>query len=83
MLSIGSVSSGYIALGIFQLAQRAGKSEVDAFSAEIKSTKVPTADGPIPMANWLNENEEWRLFAGFFENWAANKPFPRIKGVTL
>src|SRR5260370_2567321 len=78
MLSIGSVSSGYIALGIFQLAQRAGKSEVDAFSAEIKSTKVPTADGPIPMANWLNENEEWRLFAGFFENWASNKPFPRM-----
>jgi hypothetical protein len=34
------------------------------------------------MANWLNENEEWRLFAAFFENFKLSKPFPRIKGVT-
>ena len=45
---------------------------------------VPTwRDGPVPMANWLNANKEWRLFAGFFENWVTNKLFPRIKGVTI
>ena len=83
MLVIGPVASGSVALGIFQLAQLAGSAEVDAFAAEIRSTTIKTADGPVPMANWLNANEEWRLFAGFFENWVTNKPFPRIKGVTM
>ncbi len=83
MLSIGPFASGSVALGIFQLAQRAGSAEVDAFVAEIKSTTIKTTEGPVPMANWMNANEEWGLFAGFFENWMTNKPFPRIKGVTL
>jgi peptidoglycan/xylan/chitin deacetylase (PgdA/CDA1 family) len=83
MLSIGPVLAGGMAIGILQLAQRAGKAEVDSFISEIKNTTIRTPDGPIPMANWLNANEEWRLFAGFFENWVTNKPFPRIKGVTL
>lgn len=83
MLGIGPVLSGRVAIGIFQLAQRAGSAEVTSFAAEIKSTSVRTASGPIPMANWLNASEQWRLFAGFFENWAASRPFPRVKGVTL
>jgi hypothetical protein len=83
MLGIGPVLSGSLAIGILQLAQRAGSAEVNAFIAEIKNTTVQSADGPIPMANWLNASEEWRLFAGFFENWATNRPFPHIRGVTL
>lgn len=79
----GPVVCGSVALGVMMLAQRAGKTEVDAFVAEIKATKVQTPDGPVPLANWLNANEEWRLFSGFFENWMTNAPFPRIKGVTL
>jgi hypothetical protein len=35
------------------------------------------------MANWMSANPEWRLFTTFFENWLTNKPFPRIKGVTI
>lgn len=83
MSSFGPYVSGSLAIGIFQLAQRAGSNEVSAFIAEIKNTQVPTAGGPIPMANWMNANEEWRLFAWFFENWATDRPFPHIKGVTL
>ncbi len=82
MLAIGPFLSGAVALGIFQLAQRAGSAEVAAFAAEIKSTQVATSDGPVPLANWMLANKEWGLFAGFFENWATNQPFPRIKGVT-
>jgi len=83
MLDIGPVISGYLVIGIFQLAQRAGSAEVNSFVAEIKSTTIQTKDGPIPMANWLNANEQWRLFSSFFENWITNRPFPRIKGVTI
>lgn len=81
--SIGPVLAGSVAIGIFQLAQRAGGTEAADFAAEIKRTKVPTPDGDVPLANWLMANDEWSLFAGFFENWATNKPFPRIKGVTM
>jgi hypothetical protein len=83
MLGVGPVLSGSVAIGIIQLAQRAGSGEVKAFVAEIKSTTVQTATGPVPMANWLNAHREWRLFATFFENWETNQPFPRIKGVTI
>lgn len=83
MLSFGPYVSGAAAIGIFQLAQRAGSAEVAAFAAEIKATKVTTKDGDVPMANWLNAYPEWRLFATFFENWSTAKPFPRIKGVTI
>lgn len=83
MLALGPYISGSVALGIFQLAQRAGSTEVNNFISDIKNTTVQTADGLIPMANWLNANEEWRLFAWFLETWTTNKPFPRIKGVTL
>jgi hypothetical protein len=82
-LSMGPVFAGSVAIGIFQLAQQAGPAEVSAFAAEIKSTTVTTPEGTMPLANWLNASEEWRLFSLFFENWAAVKPFPRIKGVTL
>jgi hypothetical protein len=37
----------------------------------------------VPLANWLNGSEDWRIFAGFFENWATQRPFPKIKGVTI
>jgi peptidoglycan/xylan/chitin deacetylase (PgdA/CDA1 family) len=83
MLSFGPYISGSVAIGIFQMAQQAGAAEVSAFAAEIKATTVKTADGMIPMANWMNANPEWRLFTTFFENWTTNKPFPRIKGVTI
>jgi peptidoglycan/xylan/chitin deacetylase (PgdA/CDA1 family) len=83
MLSIGPYLSGAVALGIFQLAQRAGTAEVDAFITEIRRTTIQTQNGPIPMANWMNANPEWRLFASFFENWRTNRPFPRIPGLTI
>jgi peptidoglycan/xylan/chitin deacetylase (PgdA/CDA1 family) len=83
MLSVGPFISGSVALGIFRLAQRAGAAEVSAFAAEIKGTTIQTKDGPIPMANWMNVNQEWGLFSMFFENWMTNKPFPKIKGVTI
>jgi len=83
MLSFGPYISGAVALGIFQLAQQAGGAEVSAFAAEIKATRIKTATGDIPMANWMNANPEWSLFTTFFENWTTNKPFPRIKGVTI
>lgn len=82
MLVIGPQLSASVAIGIFQLAQRAGQSEVNAFISEIKATKVSTKSGIIPMANWLNASADWRLFANFLENWLTKKPFPRIKGVT-
>ncbi|MFP5246205.1 MAG: hypothetical protein ACLGH0_05880, partial [Thermoanaerobaculia bacterium] len=82
-LSVGPYFSGFMALGIFQLAQRAGNAEVMKFAAEIKATKVSTKDGDVPLANWMQMNEEWRLFTTFFENWMTNKPFPKIKGVTI
>jgi hypothetical protein len=66
-----------------QIAQRAGQAEVDAFIAEIRSTTVQTADGPVPLANWMNANPEWSLFAGFYENWRTQQPFPRVRGVTI
>ncbi|MGA7203886.1 MAG: polysaccharide deacetylase family protein, partial [Specibacter sp.] len=77
MLSMGPYLSGSVAVGIFQLAQKAGPGEVLAFAAEIKATKVTVDGQDIPMANWMNDNPEWRLFAGFFENWATRVPFPR------
>ncbi len=83
MLSFGPWISGSVSIGIFKLAQLAGQQEVLAFAAEIKATKVKTADGEIPMANWMNSNPEWRIFVGFFENWVTEKPFPHIKGVTI
>ena len=82
MLGLGPFLSGAVAIGILQLAQRAGPAEVNAFVAEIKATTVRTSGGPVPLANWLVANEEWRVFAGFFENWMTNSPFPQIKGVT-
>jgi hypothetical protein len=82
MLAIGPVLSGAVAIGIFQMAQSAGSAEVMAFAAEIKATQVQTPTGPVPMANWMNAHEEWRIFTTFFENWMTKKPFPRIKGVT-
>ncbi len=81
--SYGGFLAGSVALGILQMAQRAGKAEVDAFVKEIRDTQVDTAKyGKVPLANWMMDNPEWRLFAGFYENWATSKPFPRIKGVT-
>ena len=86
--SYGPVLCAGVAIGILQLAQRAGPAEVDAFVAEIRTTTVETVDPSglrdrVKLANWLNASEEWRLFSGFFENWVLQKPFPRIKGVTL
>ncbi|MBL8058456.1 MAG: polysaccharide deacetylase family protein [Anaerolineales bacterium] len=83
MLNFGPYLSGAVALGIFQMAQLAGRAEVSAFAAEIKATQVKTKDGLIPMANWMNAYPDWRLFTTFFENWTTGKPFPRIKGVTI
>jgi len=83
MLSFGPFISGSVAIGIFKMAQQAGSAEVSAFAAEIKATKIKTVNGEVPMANWMNANPEWGLFASFFENWMTNKPFPRIKGVTI
>jgi hypothetical protein len=80
---IGPYASGSVAIGIFQLAQRAGPKEVDDFIAEVRSTSVQTDAGPTPLANWMAVNPEWSLFLGFYENWRSAKPFPRIKGVTL
>jgi peptidoglycan/xylan/chitin deacetylase (PgdA/CDA1 family) len=82
MAALGPFVSGQMAVRIFQLAQRVSAAEVNAFAAEIKGTKISTPDGPVPMANWLNANEEWRLFSSLFENWNTNAPFPRIPGVT-
>jgi hypothetical protein len=81
--SFGGYIAGSVAIGIFQLAQRAGSAEVDSFVKEIHDTQVDTPQGKIPLANWMNANPEWRLFSSFFENWVTNKPFPRIKGVTV
>jgi len=83
MLGIGPVLSGSLALGILQLAQAAGPAEVDAFISEIRTTTMATPSGRVPLANWMNANSDWRLFAGFYENWRTNRPFPRIPGVTL
>ena len=83
MLNFGPYISGMVAIGIFQLAQEAGGAEVSAFAAEIKATNVKTPEGDFPMAGWMNANPEWFMFANFFENWTTNKPFPRIKGVTI
>jgi peptidoglycan/xylan/chitin deacetylase (PgdA/CDA1 family) len=84
----GPVVCGSVAIGILQLAQRAGPAEVNAFLAEVRATTVEVvnykgAKERIPLANWLSANEQWRLFAGFYENWALQRPFPRIKGVTI
>lgn len=81
--SFGGFIAGSVAIGIFKMAQRAGSAEVDAFVKEIRDTKVDTPEGKIPMANWMNANPEWRLFSSFFENWVTQKPFPRIKGITI
>jgi peptidoglycan/xylan/chitin deacetylase (PgdA/CDA1 family) len=81
--NFGPYLSGAVAIGIFQLAQQAGSAEVSAFASEIKATTIKTPDGDVPMANWMSANPEWRLFTTFFENWLTNKPFPRIKGVTI
>jgi peptidoglycan/xylan/chitin deacetylase (PgdA/CDA1 family) len=83
MLMFGPYVSAMVAIGIFQLAQRAGRKEVMDFAAEIKATKVKTPNGDIPMANWLNAYPDWGLFSFFFENWTTNQPFPRVKGVTI
>jgi peptidoglycan/xylan/chitin deacetylase (PgdA/CDA1 family) len=82
---IGPYLSGSVAIGILQLAQRAGPKEVDDFLAEIRSTTVqtPPPTGAVPLANWMAVNPEWSLLLGFYENWRLNRPFPRIKGVTL
>lgn len=77
MSTMGPYLSGSVAVGIFELAQKAGPGEVSAFAAEIKATKVTVDGQDIPMANWMNANPEWRLFAGFYENWATRQPFPR------
>ena len=83
MSSFGPYLSGAVAIGIFQMAAAAGRSEVMNFAAEIKATKITTKDGEIPMSNWLDVYPEWTLFTTFFENWMTNKPFPHIKGVTI
>jgi peptidoglycan/xylan/chitin deacetylase (PgdA/CDA1 family) len=81
MLSFGPYLSGAIAIGIFQLAQKAGPADVAAFAAEIKSTRVRVGGNEVPMANWMNENPEWQLFSTFFENWSTQQPFPRGTGI--
>lgn len=64
---MGPFLSGSVTIGILQLAQRAGNAEVNAFMAEIKRTTIQTANGPVPMAKWLNANQEWRLFMKFMK----------------
>jgi hypothetical protein len=81
--AIGGDFAGSVAIGILQMAQRTGPTEVDVFLAEIRSTTVQTPTGPIPLANFMNANTEWRLFAGFYEDWRMRRPFPRIPGVTI
>jgi peptidoglycan/xylan/chitin deacetylase (PgdA/CDA1 family) len=80
--SYGPYLSGSLAIGIFQLAQRAGAHEVDDFITEIRTTTVPTPTGPVPLANWMAVNPQWSLFLGFYENWRLAKPFPRVKDAT-
>lgn len=84
-LTFGPYLSGAIALRIFQMAQKAGQPEVTAFIAEVKATtvKTPPPSGEVPLAGWMSANPEWSLFLNFFENWTLNKPFPKIKGVTI
>lgn len=83
-LSLGPYVSGSIAIGIFQMAQRAGGAEVDDFIAEIRSTSVQTPPtGAVPLAGWMAANPEWSLFLGFYENWRTRQPFPRTRGVTI
>ena len=82
-VSFGPFVSGAVALRIFQMAQQAGSAEVMAFAAEIKATTVKTPTGDVPMSGWMHAYPEWRLFANFFENWTLNKPFPKIKGITI
>jgi peptidoglycan/xylan/chitin deacetylase (PgdA/CDA1 family) len=60
---------GGMAVRIFQLAQRVGRAEVDAFAAEIRTAAVQTKDGPVPLANWMDANDEWNSFAFFFQAW--------------
>lgn len=74
--------AGSVALGIFALAQRVSSADVDAFITEIRTTSIDVAGMPVPMANWMCFNPEWRLFLGFYENWRNQRPFPR-GGVTL
>lgn len=81
--SIGGYLAGCVAIGIFQMAQKAGSAEVAAFVKEVHDTQVDTPHGKVPLSGWMHQNPEWRLFATFFDNWATNKPFPRIKGITI
>jgi peptidoglycan/xylan/chitin deacetylase (PgdA/CDA1 family) len=78
----GGYLAGSVAVGIFQLAQLAGPAEVMDFAAWIRATKVTTDQGEVPLANWMNANPDWSLFAAYFENFALNKPLPRVPGLT-
>lgn len=80
--SIGPILAGSTALGIFQLAQRAGPDEVTLFADELRSHKISTEHGDVPIANWMMANSDWALFVTFYENFATDKPFPKIPGVT-
>src|SRR5260370_233473 len=55
-----------------------GSGEGSGFATEIRETKIQTKDGPIPMANWMNANEQWRLFASLTY---PELVLPRIRAV--
>lgn len=81
-LTIGPFLAGSVALGIFQMAQSAGQTEVMAFARDIRNMTVVTNTGNTPLANWMMANPEWSLFTSIFENWVTKAPFPRIPGLT-
>lgn len=87
--SFGGFIAGNVAIGIFQMAQQAGPAEVDSFAAEIRTTSVKTPSGPIPLANWMNDNPDWGTFAIFIETWRNTNttpppvpPKPTLPGAT-
>jgi hypothetical protein len=81
MMEMGPYLAGGVAIGILQLAQRAGPKEVDDLTAWVRATSVKTPNRP-GAAGQLDGCEpfEWSEFASFCENWRTGKPFPRGTG---
>jgi peptidoglycan/xylan/chitin deacetylase (PgdA/CDA1 family) len=73
----GPILLGYVAIGIFKMAQAVGETEVREFIKMLETTVIKTDKCEYYAATCLAENNNFALLYRFLKVWIDKTPFPR------
>jgi peptidoglycan/xylan/chitin deacetylase (PgdA/CDA1 family) len=76
-VSLGPILMGYVAIGIFKMAQAAGEAEVRDFMKELETRIIKTTNCNYYAATCLAENNNFALLMRFMKVWLDKQAFPR------